>query len=67
MEYQTQTETFVKASDLPSEAIPAAPLVFFAYAFVWVVLIGYVFSLWRKLSRVEREVATVAAQIERQR
>ena len=41
----------------PTETMPAAPLVFIAYAFVWVALIVYVFFLWRRLGRVERELA----------
>ena len=62
MEYQAETP-FVKASQAPTETLPAAPLVFIAYAFVWVMLIGYVFRLWRKLGRVEDELADVAARV----
>lgn len=61
MEYQAQ-EGFVKASELPTEVLPATPFVFIAYAFVWVALIGYVFSLWRKIGRVERELDQVVSQ-----
>ena len=39
------------------ETLPALPLVYAAYAFVWVVLIAYVFMLWRRIGRVERELA----------
>ena len=45
------------------EALPAAPLVFAAYAFVWVALVVYVFVLWKRLSRVERELADVTARL----
>jgi CcmD family protein len=49
------------------EKLPAAPLVFAAYAFVWVAMIAYVFSLWRRLVRVERELADVTARLEAKR
>lgn len=38
------------------ESIPAAPLVFVAYGFVWVALAVYVVVLWRRLASVEREL-----------
>jgi CcmD family protein len=47
--------------------LPATPFVFIAYAFVWVALIGYLFGLWRKLTRVERELAQVASRVEARR
>ncbi len=64
MAYQAQNE-FVPASQVATETLPATPLVFIAYAFVWVALIGYVFALWRRLGRVERELAQVTARIEK--
>jgi CcmD family protein len=41
------------------EPIPAAPLVFIAYGFVWVALAAYVFTIWSRLSKVERELGAV--------
>lgn len=65
---QPGTGEFVPISQLPqSEQLPAAPLVIGAYAFVWVALLGYVFSIWRRLTRVEREMGTLAARTERSR
>lgn len=61
---QAQNE-FVPASQVATETLPAAPLVFIAYAFVWVALVGYVFALWRRLGRVERELAQVSARFEK--
>lgn len=58
-------EAFVSAKDVAQETLPAAPLVFIAYAFVWVVLLAYVFMLWRRLGRVERELADVTARLHR--
>jgi CcmD family protein len=49
---------FVPVKDLPKqEDLPAAPLVMGAYAFVWVALIVYVWSLSRRLNRVQGEIA----------
>ena len=54
---------FVPADTLPQEVLPATPFVFAAYAFVWVALLVYVYALWRRLSRVERELADVHAKL----
>ncbi|HYN08519.1 MAG TPA: CcmD family protein [Vicinamibacterales bacterium] len=60
-----QDDTFkpLKPGDPGQETLPATPLVFVAYAFVWTLLLGYVFLLWRKLGRVERELAEVNARL----
>lgn len=42
------------------EHLPAAPLVMGAYAFVWVALMLYVWSIWRRLMRVERDMNALA-------
>ncbi|MBI1872804.1 MAG: CcmD family protein [Acidobacteria bacterium] len=56
-------DEFVPVNDLPpSEQLPAAPLLVAAYAFVWVVLFAYVWSLWRRLGQVEREIAQLDAR-----
>lgn len=57
---------FEPVSQLPAtrEQLPAAPLLVAAYAFVWLMLIGYVWSLWRRLSVVERELAGVARRVD---
>jgi len=54
----------VKPGDLVQEHLPATPLVFAAYAVVWVTLVLYVLSLWRRIAKAEREVAVVAAKLE---
>lgn len=46
------------------EHLPATPLVFGAYAIVWLVLVIYVLSLWRRIAKTEREVAEVRAKLE---
>jgi len=48
----------------PQEHLPAAPLVMTAYAVAWVAIFGYVWSLWSRLSKVEREIVEVSRRIE---
>ena len=44
-------------SDVPvSEQLPAGPLLVTAYAIVWLVPMFYLWSIWRRLNKVEREV-----------
>ena len=61
---QTAQDQFKPLSEMaPAETLPAAPFVFVAYALVWVALIVYVFGLWRKLARVEEELAAVSSRL----
>jgi len=53
-------EEFVPLSEIPpEEQIPAFTLVASAYAFVWIALAGYVWSLTSRLQKVESDL-TVA-------
>lgn len=53
-------EGFEPLSDVPpSEQIPSFRLVAVAYSVVWIVLIGYVWSVSQRLQKVEREIATM--------
>ena len=45
----------------PEEQIPAFTLIGAAYGFVWVVLIGYVWSLGRRLQKPKREIDLAGA------
>jgi CcmD family protein len=58
-------EGFVPVDQLPKpqDTMPAAPLVATAYAFVWVMLFGYMVSIWRRLNAVERELQSVSRRI----
>ncbi len=47
----------------PREILPATPLVFYAYAFVWLALIVYVFTIWRRMARVEQDLADVQRRL----
>jgi CcmD family protein len=51
------TGEFVPIDQLPpSEQLPSAPLLVTAYAFVWVALLFYVWTIWRRLNKVESDM-----------
>jgi CcmD family protein len=59
-----QTDEFVPISQLPAQdQLPAAPLLVTAYAFVWVVLFGYLVSVARRLTKVQREVERLESDV----
>jgi CcmD family protein len=58
-------EGFVPVDQLPNqEEMPAMPLVAAAYGVAWAAVLIYLFSIWRRLNAVEREMADVARRIE---
>ena len=57
-------EGFVPIDQLqPKEQLPASPLVMAAYSVAWLVIFGYVWSIWRRLSLVEQEIASVSQRV----
>ena len=67
---QTQppaTEGFVPLSEFAErEVLPATPLVFYAYAFVWVAILFYLWSLWRRMARIEEDLQAVRRRVDAQ-
>ena len=63
---QPAQEGFVPVDQLPAgqEQLPATPLVATAYAVAWVAILIYVWFLWRRLARVDRELLDVAKRLE---
>ena len=54
-------EEFVPLSEIPpEEQIPAFTLLGTAYAFVWVALAGYVWSVARRLQKVETDLSALS-------
>lgn len=49
----------------PRETLPAAPLVFIAYSLAWVAMAFYAFTLWRKLGKVEQDLAELRRTVKR--
>jgi len=55
---QPTVDEFLPMEEVPAEEqIPAINLVAAAYGFVWVVVVGYVWSLGRRLQKAEAEIA----------
>ena len=55
---------FVPMDDIPPEdQMPAAPLVAGAYAVVWAIAVGYLWTIWQRLGTVEAELADVTSRI----
>jgi CcmD family protein len=49
---------FVPVEDAPQgEQIPAMPLIGAAYGFIWIGVLGYVWTLGRRLQKVEAEIS----------
>ena len=54
---------FVPVEGTPAgEAIPAMPLLGAAYGFIWVGVLAYVWSLARRLQKVEAEIADLESR-----
>jgi CcmD family protein len=48
---------FVPASSIPrTDQLQAAPLLIAAYAFVWIAACFYLWTIWRRLRKVEDEM-----------
>jgi hypothetical protein len=50
-------EVFVPISQLPpGQELPAAPFLIGAYAFFLVLLMAYLWTIWRRISKVEADI-----------
>jgi hypothetical protein len=51
---------FVPVSSLPeAEKLPAPPFVISAYALVWLIAMFYIWTVWRKVGKLEGELRTL--------
>jgi CcmD family protein len=61
---QKSPDEFVPIKSLQQQdQLPAAPLLVAAYVFVWAVLLVYVWTIWRRLMKVEREIRQLASRV----
>jgi CcmD family protein len=64
MGQQPSTEEFVPLNELPpEEQLPAAPLLIAAYVVVWFGLFAYVWTVWRRLRKIEDELGQLEARL----
>ncbi|MDA1307682.1 MAG: hypothetical protein O2917_10520 [Acidobacteria bacterium] len=62
---QAAMDGFIPMSEMTTrELLPAAPLVFYAYGFVWIALLGYLWAIWRRVDRVEQDIARVRRRLD---
>jgi len=48
---------FLPVTELPAgEQLPAAPYLIAAYVFVWLAVMVYVWTIWRRLNKVEADI-----------
>ena len=61
-----QQDEFVPVDTLPpQDQLPAAPLLITAYAFVMLALFGYLLSVARRLTTVQRELERLESDVKR--
>jgi CcmD family protein len=61
---QPSTDEFVPMNELPpEEQLPAAPLLIAAYVVVWLGLFAYVYTVWRRLQKIEVELSRVESRL----
>ena len=48
---------------VPGESYEATTLVRAAYGFIWVMVAGFVFTVWRRAGRLDKEIESLRAQI----
>lgn len=54
-------EQYVPIDQLPpSEQMPSAPFVVAAYSVVWIVAMLYLWSIWRRIGKVEQDMQALA-------
>ncbi len=55
---------FVPMDEIPPEdQLPAAPLVMTAYAAAWAIVIVYLWTIWKRLGNVEKELVDVGRRV----
>ncbi len=58
---QPAQDEFIPLESVPPEdQLPAAPLLVAAYALLWVAVVGYLWSIWRRMMTVERELSDLS-------
>jgi CcmD family protein len=57
-------DEYVPVSELPpDEQLPAVPLVFIAYGLIWLAVLVYVVTIWRRQAAVQKELDALKRQL----
>ena len=60
---QPAQDEFVPLDSVPPEdQLPAAPLLVAAYALRWIAVVGYLWSIWRRMVAVERDLSELSGR-----
>ena len=52
---------YVPVKDLPPvDQLPAAPLLVAAYSFIWLAAMFYLWTIWRRIGKVEQDLNALA-------
>jgi CcmD family protein len=54
---------FVPADQLKQDTVPGGALLLAAYAVAWIAVVAYVWIVWRRAGRIERELSGIAAKL----
>jgi CcmD family protein len=54
---------FVPADQLRQDTVPGGTLLVAAYAVAWLAVVVYVWIVWRRAGRIERELSDIAAKL----
>jgi len=58
-------EEFVPIDQLPpTEQLPGGVFVIIGYGFIWIAAMAYLWSIWRRLGRVQNEIETLRQRAE---
>lgn len=60
---QPQDEFIPLDSVPPEDQLPAAPLLVAAYALLWIAVVGYLWTIWRRMATVERELSDLSRRM----
>ncbi len=61
---QRPQDEFVPVKETgPQEQLAAAPLLVAAYVVVWLALLVYLWSIWRRLGKVDRELSALTSRL----
>jgi CcmD family protein len=54
---------FVPADQLKQDTVPGGALLLAAYAVAWIAVVAYVWIVWRRAGRLERELSDIVAKL----